>query len=145
GSVTEIFIDNSEQDGGDSFHDLTVLWNQRNTFANTVADMIAAAAAVDEFKIVRDRAAGGEWYPAGTKGTPSLIPAAGGTEVFCGTTWQETADGRVSAPTLSVHVGSQAFEPEQALKFAVQLIQEAGRAMRIRALVQEQAQQGGAA
>lgn len=134
---TEIHIDNAEQDGGESWHDLTVLKHQAKNFAKIAVEMIAASAAQDAIKVQRDPGAWiGDWFPAGTTGTPPLESNGGERDTHCVTLWQENSkDGSHTEPTVLIDCDGD-LTPEAALEFAVHLAEEAGRALRIAADLQ---------
>lgn len=132
-----IVIDCADQDGGQSFHDLTVLPRNVAAFMEAVieivADYTALTAAIETES--QDGAFEGEWHrSAGTVGTPSMYVGPDRKEAYASTFWQTNDSGQITQPYLSMNCGADvAFLPREAMAFATQLLQEASRAVAIEA------------
>ena len=131
----QIEIDCSDQDGGECFNDLTILPQHVNDY------MAVALEITSDYQVVtggtetecQDGAFEGEWHrSAGTVGTPSMYVGDNTREVYASTFWQENNAGQVTQPYLAINCGTDVgFLPREALAFAVQLVQEATRAVAI--------------
>jgi hypothetical protein len=133
-----IVIDCADQDGGQSFHDLTVLPRNIDAFVEMVIEAVVDYRALNPSEIEtesQDGAFEGEWHRSeGTVGTPSMYIGPEKDEVYASTTWQANDRGQITQPYLSMNCGADvAFLPREALAFAAQLLQEASRAAAIEA------------
>ncbi|GEM_PF-869570 len=131
-----IIIDCADQEGGQSFHDLTLLPRNIDDAVQTVIEIYSDYTVLtDGFGEIerQDDAFIGEWHrSAGTVGTPSMHVGPDKKEVYASTFWQENNSGQITQPYLAINCGADvAFLPREALAFAAQLLQEASRAVAI--------------